>query len=118
MLDLGGDERGIADDARLLVDDHERPDDVVALRLACALHQVPLVLQMARVINRYRPELLLRLSRGQAPYGIRSATARDVNRALRQLAFNGLVARAGNRGWRVADPFLSDALLSKPLAAW
>jgi hypothetical protein len=83
-----------------------------------ALNRVPLVLQTARVINRYGPELLLRLSRGQPPYGIPSATARDVSRALRQLGFHGLVARVGNRGWRVADPFLSDALLSKPLAAW
>jgi hypothetical protein len=57
-------------------------------RIRGALDRVPLVLQMARVINRYGPELLLRLSRGQAPYGIRSATARDVSRALRQLAFN------------------------------
>jgi hypothetical protein len=83
-----------------------------------ALDRVPQVLQMARIINRYGPELLLRLSRGQPPYGIPSATARDVSRALRQLGFHGLVARVGNRGWRVADPFLSDALLSKPLAAW
>lgn len=83
-----------------------------------ALDRVLQVLQMARIINRYGPELLLRLSRGQPPYGIPSATARDVSRALRQLGFHGLVARVGNRGWRVADPFLSDALLSKPLAAW
>ena len=48
----------------------------------------------------------------------RYATARDVNRALRQLGFHGLVARVGRRGWRVADPFLSDALRSKPLVAW
>jgi hypothetical protein len=83
-----------------------------------ALDRLPLVLHMARVVNRYGPELLLRLSRGLPPYGIPSATARDVNRALRQLGFNGLVARVGRRGWRVADPFLSDALLSRPLAAW
>jgi hypothetical protein len=83
-----------------------------------ALERVPLVFQLARVVNRYGPELLLRLSRGLPPYGIPSATARDVNRALRQLAFHGLIARVGRRGWRVADPFLSDALLSRPLVAW
>jgi hypothetical protein len=83
-----------------------------------ALDRVPLLLQMARVINRYGPELILRLSRGLPPYAIPSATARDVSRALRQLAFNGLVARVGRRGWRVADPFLCDALQSRPLASW
>lgn len=86
--------------------------------LRSALDRVPLVFQLARVVNRYGPELLLRLSRGLPPYAIPSATARDVNRALRQLGFHGLVARVGRRGWRVADPFLSDALLSKPLPAW
>lgn len=83
-----------------------------------ALERVPLVLQMARVINRYGPELILRLSRGLPPYAIPSATARDVNRALRLLGFNGLVARVGRRGWRVADPFLCDALQSRPLGYW
>jgi hypothetical protein len=73
---------------------------------------------MARIVTRYGPELMLRLSRGHPPYGIPSATARDISRALRQLGFHGLVARVGRRGWRVADPFLSDALLSKPLPAW
>jgi hypothetical protein len=86
--------------------------------LRSALDRVPLVFQLARVVNRYGPELLLRLSRGLPPYAIPSATARDVNRALRHLGFHGLVARVGRRGWRVADPFLSDALLSKPLPAW
>jgi len=86
--------------------------------LRSAVDRVPLVFQLARVVNRYGPELLLRLSRGLPPYAIPSATARDVNRALRQLGFHGLVARVGRRGWRVADPFLSDALLSKPLPAW
>ncbi len=94
------------------------PSAALNKRVRIALERVPLVLQMARVINRYGPELLLRLARGLPPYGIRSATARDVNRALRQLGFEGLVARVGRRGWRVADPFLSDALLSRPLAAW
>lgn len=83
-----------------------------------ALDRVPLVLQMARVINRYGPELILRLSRGLPPYAIPSASARDVNRALRLLGFNGLVARVGRRGWRVADPFLCDALQSRPLGYW
>jgi len=87
-------------------------------RVRGALDRVPLILQMARVINRYGPELMLRLSRGQPPYGIPSATARDVSRALRQLGVHGLIARVGRRGWRVADPFLSDALLSTPLVAW
>ncbi len=82
-----------------------------------ALDRVPLVLHLARVINRYGPELILRLSRGLPPYAIPSATARDVNRALRQLGFNGLIARVGRRGWRVADPFLCDALLSRPLGS-
>lgn len=70
---------------------------------------------MARIITRYGPSLLLRLARGMPPYARPSATARDTNRALRQLAYHGLVARAGARAWRVADPFLSDALLSRPL---
>jgi hypothetical protein len=83
-----------------------------------ATPRIPLVLQMARIINRYGPELLLRLSRGLPPYAIPSATSRDVNRALRNLAFHGLVVRVGTRGWRVADPLLSDGLLSRPLAAW
>ena len=83
--------------------------------VSLALERVPLVLQMARVINRYGPELILRLSRGLPPYAIPSATARDVNRALRLLGFNGLVARVGRRGWRVADPFPRDALQSRPL---
>ncbi len=94
------------------------PRGALNKHLRTALDQLPLVLHMARVVNRYGPELLLRLSRGLPPYGIPSATARDVNRALRQLGFNALVARLGRRGWRVADPFLSDALLSRPLAAW
>jgi len=94
------------------------PSAALNKHVRTALGRVPLVLQMARVVNRYGPELLLRLSRGLPPYGIPSATARDVNRALRQLGFDGLIARVGRRGWRVADPFLSDALLSRPLAAW
>lgn len=83
-----------------------------------ALDSVPLVMRLARAVNRYGPELLLRLSRGLPPYAIPSASARDVSRALRQLGFHGLVARVGQRGWRVADPFVSEALLSKPLEAW
>jgi hypothetical protein len=78
--------------------------------------QVPAVLKMARIITRYGPSLLLRLARGMPPYARPSATARDTNRALRQLAYHGLVARAGARAWRVADPLLSDALLARPLA--
>jgi hypothetical protein len=80
-----------------------------------ASEQITLVLEMARIITRYGPSLLLRLARGMPPYARPSATARDTNRALRQLAYHGLVARAGARAWRVADPFLSDALLSRPL---
>jgi hypothetical protein len=83
-----------------------------------ALGTVTLVMKLARTVNRYGPELLLRLSRGLPPYGMPSASARDVSRALRQLGFQGLVARVGQRGWRVADPFLSDALLSRPLSGW
>lgn len=83
-----------------------------------ALETMTLVMTLARTVNRYGPELLLRLSRGLRPYGIPFATARDVSRALRALGFHGLVARAGNRGWRVADPFISDALLSRPLSGW
>jgi hypothetical protein len=83
-----------------------------------ALGTVTIVMTLARTVNRYGPELLLRLSRGLPPYGIPSASARDVSRALRQLGFHGLVARVGQRGWRVADPFLSDALLSRPLSGW
>jgi len=80
-----------------------------------AAEQVPTMLEMARIITRYGPSLLLRLARGMPPYARPSATSRDTNRALRQLAYHGLVARAGARAWRVADPFLSDALLSRPL---
>lgn len=80
-----------------------------------ASEQIPLVLKMARIITRYGPSLLLRLARGMPPYARPSATARDTNRALRQLAYHGLAARAGARAWRVADPLLSDALLSRPL---
>ncbi len=83
-----------------------------------AVDMVPLVMRLARAVTRYGPELLLRLSRGLPPYGIPSATARDVSRALRQLGYHELVARVGQRGWRVADPFVSDALLSKPLGSW
>jgi hypothetical protein len=101
---LGAQESGV----QAALNDHVR----------AALERVPLFLHTARVVNRYGPHLVLRLSRGLPPYGIASATARDVSRALRQLAFNGLVARVGRRGWRVADPFLSDALRSTPLAAW
>jgi hypothetical protein len=86
--------------------------------MQAALGTVTLVMTFARTVNRYGPELLLRLSRGLRPYGIPSASARDVSRALRGLGFHGLVARVGQRGWRVADPFLSDALLSRPLSGW
>jgi hypothetical protein len=77
--------------------------------------QIGITLRMARIITRYGPSLLLRLARGMPPYARPSATARDTNRALRQLAYHGLIARAGARAWRVADPLLSDALLSRPL---
>lgn len=87
-------------------------------RVREAARTVPLVLRLARSVSRYGPELLLRLSRGLPPYGIPSATARDVSRALRQLGFHELVARVGRRGWRVADPFVADALLSRPLSSW
>lgn len=90
----------------------------LAKHARAAVDQVPLVMRLARTVNRYGPELLLRLSRGLPPYAIPSASARDVSRALRQLGFHELVARVGRRGWRVADPFISDALLSKPLEAW
>ncbi len=80
-----------------------------------ASEQIPAALETARIISRYGPSLLLRLARGLPPYARPSATARDTNRALRQLAYHGLVARAGARSWRVADPLLSDALLSRPL---
>jgi hypothetical protein len=96
------------DGARAALESHAR----------AALDLVPLIMRLARAINRYGPELLLRLSRGLPPYAIPSASARDISRALRQLGFHGLVARVGQRGWRVADPFVSDALLSKPLEAW
>jgi hypothetical protein len=80
-----------------------------------AAEQIPATLKMARIITRYGPSLLLRLARGLPPYSRPSASARDTNRALRQLAYHGLVARAGARAWRVADPLLSDALLMRPL---
>lgn len=87
-------------------------------RARAALEMVTLAMTLARTVNRYGPELLLRLSRGLPPYGIPFASSRDISRALRQLGFHGLVARVGQRGWRVADPFLSDALLSRPLSGW
>jgi hypothetical protein len=80
-----------------------------------AAEQIPATLKMARIVTRYGPSLLLRLARGLPPYSRPSASARDTNRALRQLAYHGLVARAGARTWRVADPLLSDALLMRPL---
>jgi hypothetical protein len=82
-----------------------------------AAEQIPTMLKTARIVTRYGPSLLLRLARGMPPYARPSATSRDINRALRQLAYHGLVARAGARAWRVADPFLSDALLSRPLSS-
>jgi hypothetical protein len=102
---------------RLLVD-----AEALGARAALEKHvrhasdQIAVTLKMARIITRYGPSLMLRLARGMPPYARPSATARDTNRALRQLAHHGLVARAGARAWRVADPLLSDALLSRPRA--
>ncbi len=87
----------------------------LAKHVQSASAQIAVRLEMARIITRYGPSLLLRLARGMPPYARLAATARDTNRALRQLAYHGLVVRAGARAWRVADPFLSDALLSRPL---
>jgi hypothetical protein len=79
-----------------------------------ALERLSLVLRSARIVSRYGPVLLDRLARGLRPYSGSSATARDTSRALRQLHRHGLVARSGPRGWRVADPFIGEALLRRP----
>jgi len=109
--------RGLAVPTLAVVLDAEELGASAALQkhVTRASEQVPAVLKMARIITRYGPSLLLRLARGMPPYARPSATARDTNRALRQLAYHGLVARAGARTWRVADPLLSDALLARPL---
>jgi hypothetical protein len=79
-----------------------------------ALERLALVLRSARIVSRYGPTLLDRLARGLRPYSGSSATARDTSRALRQLHRQGFVARSGPRGWRVADPFIGEALLRQP----
>jgi hypothetical protein len=86
----------------------------LAERVRRAAEQLPTTLQLARVITRYGPSMLHRLARGAPPYAAEAATSRDVSRALRHLAYNGLVARVDTRGWRVANPFVSDALLTTP----
>ena len=91
-------------------------EEALRRRARAAVDSVSLAMGLARASTRYGPALLLRLARGARPYGIPSATSRDVSRGLRQLGFNELVARHGDHGWRVADPFLADALLSLPFS--
>jgi hypothetical protein len=68
-------------------------------------------LSLVRAITSHGPALLAAVATGRGPYSAlrRYASAKQISRALDQLAFNGLIYQPKPRLWLLAEPVLRDA---------